>query len=65
MKLAASIANRETSVDGLVLGVALGDLGIDASSRSGFIGNAAGKASARQNREFHSAMLSQLPCFGV
>ncbi len=53
MKLAASIANRETPVDGLVLGVALGDVGIDASLQSSFIGNAAGQAGACQNGEFH------------
>jgi hypothetical protein len=32
MKLSASITNRETPVDGLLLGVALGDIGIDAPS---------------------------------
>lgn len=53
MKLAASIANRESPVDGSVLGIALGDAGIDASSQSGFIGYAASQTGARQNREFH------------
>src|SRR3989338_1567534 len=51
MKLAASIANRETPVDGSVLGIALGDIGMEASSQSGFIGYAAGKTGARQNGE--------------
>ena len=53
MKLAASIADRETPVDGLVFAVALGNVGVDASSQSCLIANAAGQTGTRQNGEFH------------
>ena len=53
MKLAASIANREAPVDGLVPGITLGNVGVDASSQSCLVGNATGKTGTRQNGEFH------------
>ncbi len=76
MKLAASITNGEAPVDGPVLGVSLGDIGIDASSQDGFVANATGEAGARLDGGFHfghiepTAMLgcvveSQLSSYGV
>jgi hypothetical protein len=53
MKLAVRIADREMPVDGLVLDIALGDVGIDASVQGFFIVNSTGKACTRQNGEFH------------
>ena len=64
MEFAASITDRKSPVDRLPLGIALGNIGIDASSQGGVIANAASKAGARQDGEFHFGHIEPATVFG-